>query len=394
MSFTLPPKEIGATPSSHLNLVRAITAMAVVAGHIRSLFLVEYGSIENPNIFHKLFYFFTGLGHQGVIAFFVLSGLLVGGSVLKIVKENKWSWTEYIAARLSRLYIVLIPGLIITFLFDTIGMALAKNSSIYTGNSLFGNVITFQIIDAQTFKNFWGSLFFLQTIITRPFGSNTPLWSLANEFWYYVLFPFCLFFFLKNGRSILMRLFMGIVATGIFFFIGWNISFLFLVWLLGIVVFILQKNNTSSSKTLHYLFIFLIGLQLFATLSISRFSLIENSMLMDFLLGVSISLFLWGILSLSKKEVSNQYKWLARTGAGFSYTLYVVHLPLVIFIHGIIGSHTNYFLEGRWNPDIPHIAFILTIFLVVLFFAYLVSLFTENKTSLVRRIISDLIKKH
>ena len=34
--------------------------------------------------------------------------------------------------------------------------------------------------------------FFLQTIVGPTFGSNGPLWSLAYEWWYYVLFPLAL----------------------------------------------------------------------------------------------------------------------------------------------------------------------------------------------------------
>jgi len=36
------------------------------------------------------------------------------------------------------------------------------------------------------------NVFFLQTITVPVYGSNSPLWSLANEFWYYLLFPLLL----------------------------------------------------------------------------------------------------------------------------------------------------------------------------------------------------------
>ena len=41
-------------------------------------------------------------------------------------------------------------------------------------------------LDAATF---WGNLVFLQTILVPTYGTNALLWSLANEFWYYMLFP-------------------------------------------------------------------------------------------------------------------------------------------------------------------------------------------------------------
>ena len=36
---------------------------------------------------------------------------------------------------------------------------------------------------------FLGSMAFLQTIYIPTFGSNGPMWSLSNEFWYYIVFP-------------------------------------------------------------------------------------------------------------------------------------------------------------------------------------------------------------
>ena len=386
-------KEISESSSYHLDLIRSITAMAVAAGHIRSLFLIEYGAIAGPSIFHKILYFATGLGHQGVIIFFVLSGLLVGGSVLRTIRENRWSWGKYMSARLSRLYIVLIPGLFLTWIFDTVGTAMAKNPSVYAGSSIFGNIINFPIETAHTFKNFLGSLFFLQTIVTNPFGSNTPLWSLANEFWYYVLFPLCLFVLLKNKGSLLKKILVSFGILGIVFFIGGNISFLFPVWIFGVVAFIWQRGMNELAKKWRWLLMFLIAAQFLIILSISRFSLIKDPLLSDIIIGLSVAICFWGILSLSKNNFGERYQKVSRKMAGFSYTLYVVHLPLVIFIHSFINSKTDYFINGRVEPSATNIALIAAIFGAVLLFAYFVARFTENKTDLARRKISGIFQK-
>jgi hypothetical protein len=34
---------------------------------------------------------------------------------------------------------------------------------------------------------FLGNFAFLQTICVPIFGTNGPMWSLANEFWYYII---------------------------------------------------------------------------------------------------------------------------------------------------------------------------------------------------------------
>lgn len=385
-------KEISPIASSHLDLIRAITAIAVASGHIRSLFFIDYGLIQNPNIFQQILYFVTGLGHQGVITFFVLSGLLVGGSVLKAVSENKWALGQYILARLSRLYVVLIPGLILTWLLDTVGMAVTHNSFIYSGSPIFGNIISFRIADVYTIKDFLGSLFFLQTIVTQPFGSNAPLWSLANEFWYYALFPLCLFLIIKKTKSF-TRVVLGLVIVGTFLFVGFRISLLFLVWLFGVMVFIYYRSkNYKLEKGTWFFKLFLI-IQFLIVLLMARYLLIKNALLMDFIFGFSIALCLWGILSFSKKDIGEWYKVITKKFAGFSYTLYVVHLPLVVFIHGMISAKTGYFSLGRWNPDPIHLMVAAAIFIVVMLYAYLIALMTENKTPIIRHKISSWLKK-
>jgi len=45
------------------------------------------------------------------------------------------------------------------------------------------------VAQALTVRVFFGNLFFLQTILPPCSAPMELLWSLANEFWYYLLFP-------------------------------------------------------------------------------------------------------------------------------------------------------------------------------------------------------------
>lgn len=74
---------ISPTLSNMLNFLRWFAAFLVVIGHLRSFMFIEYNQIISPSIFDKIFYFITGLGHEAVIVFFVLSGYLVGGGTLE-----------------------------------------------------------------------------------------------------------------------------------------------------------------------------------------------------------------------------------------------------------------------------------------------------------------------
>src|SRR6516225_8082916 len=76
----------------HLDMLRGLAAIGVVVGHIRGFLIVGYAAAGSHSLFDQLFYFVTGLGHQCVIAFFALSGFLVGGPALRDIIIGSWSW--------------------------------------------------------------------------------------------------------------------------------------------------------------------------------------------------------------------------------------------------------------------------------------------------------------
>ena len=184
-SFALTP-----SGSAHLDLIRGLAAWAVMWGHLRGLFFVDFPHIERHGVWFGAIYFLTGFGHQAVMVFFVLSGFFISSAILKRHASQNWSWRDYAIDRSSRLYVVLIPGLLFGLLWDTIGSHRFASTGLYTHPIVD---LGYAVASAGlTFKDFVGNICFLQTIVCRTFGSNAPLWSLANEFWYYVLFPVAL----------------------------------------------------------------------------------------------------------------------------------------------------------------------------------------------------------
>lgn len=69
--------------SVHLDALRGIAAVGVCLNHVRDIFFRDYSQLSHHNPLLALAYLATGLGHQWVIIFFVLSGYLVGGSALR-----------------------------------------------------------------------------------------------------------------------------------------------------------------------------------------------------------------------------------------------------------------------------------------------------------------------
>ncbi|MGU7773206.1 hypothetical protein ACV229_23895 [Burkholderia sp. MR1-5-21] len=72
-----------------LDLIRSLAAAEVAIGHMRDLVMFDFVS---GGFAAKAFYLLTAFGKLAVIVFFVLSGYWVGGSVVRDVRRNAWSW--------------------------------------------------------------------------------------------------------------------------------------------------------------------------------------------------------------------------------------------------------------------------------------------------------------
>src|SRR5262249_8689117 len=137
----------------------------------------------------KAFYFWTNLGSSAVMVFFVLSGFLVGGSVIKALRDERFTWRAYAITRGSRLYTVLVPAVVIGVAIDAFGSNWLGGASPYRVPH-YGFMLPDSIAAALTLPIALGNLSFLQEIFVPTVGSNHPLWSLTNEAWYYAAFPF------------------------------------------------------------------------------------------------------------------------------------------------------------------------------------------------------------
>lgn len=166
------------------DIVRGVCALLVCAGHLRAVLVVEFSAIDQPSFWHQIFYALTGLGHQAVIVFFVLSGFFVGGAVLKPGFDGR----RYAVARLARLWVVLLPCLLLTCWLDAVTRGLAPSILDGANQARWHSGPEAGRYDAGA-STFLGNALFLQTVAVPVYGSNSPLWSLACEFWYYVLFP-------------------------------------------------------------------------------------------------------------------------------------------------------------------------------------------------------------
>jgi peptidoglycan/LPS O-acetylase OafA/YrhL len=224
-------------------------------------------------------------------------------------------------------------------------------------------------------------MLFVQTIIVDTFGTNGALWSLANEFWYYLLFPMALCA-VRGGYRRLHKLLFAIGAVFIAGFVGAKILLAFPFWLLGAFLYLLP------SRALSYIILYLscaAYLCLFFLTTLMGRSRINWPILSDlspdWILSVSTALFVWVALSYVHRASSRLHVRLARVTSRFSYSLYVTHTPVLVLMTGLI-THDN-----RWKMDTKHLLLAAAVLVITLSYSYLFAAATEFRTNALRKSI-------
>jgi peptidoglycan/LPS O-acetylase OafA/YrhL len=117
LASDISPGELSPAPfarskaSVALDAIRGIAALLVCLGHWRRVLFVPFRDVISHRALMTVAYLITGAGDQAVIVFFVLSGFLVGGTILRALDQQRWSWKQYLTHRLVRLWLVLLPAL-------------------------------------------------------------------------------------------------------------------------------------------------------------------------------------------------------------------------------------------------------------------------------------------
>ena len=124
--------------------------------------------------------------HAAVVVFFVLSGYVIAHTTT----NNNRGLSQYTQARLSRLYSVLLPALVITAIIEytVAGIAPTLHDAYSRGTSWPRYIIAAMFLNETWF------------IANGPL-INGPLWSLCFEFWYYIIFGLY-FYSKKNGNQL------------------------------------------------------------------------------------------------------------------------------------------------------------------------------------------------
>lgn len=380
MASPTPAKFHDTDASVHLDALRGLAALVVFLGHARQIFLKAglHGAVaggrpsmalaaapQAPMLWYHFRYesfrhanqAWLTLGHQAVVIFFVLSGFLVGGSALRSYKKDAFSWKHYFAHRFCRLWTVLWPALLLGLLLDSSAMRLLHAPP--NLQALYRPGYQSLATGALGLPTLAANAFFLQDIVSGVFGSNDPLWSLSYEFWYYAFFPFLLVALLTPGKW-RRRICAGIALAVLLIFTGWNIAAYFSIWLMGVAVSMLPLRVPERLQGVA------VAASIVLLLALTAFELKHRLplFLSDLAAGVVTAALIWCLLHAGRVTVGPIYSFGARHLSAMSFTLYLVHFPMLAVLSA--------WLMPVWTP------WPLNPASLVKFFAIVVAAFTAS----------------
>lgn len=353
-----------------ISLLRGLAALQVAVAHLRAETFPGLREMADPPLAYQLLAFATGFAHQAVVVFFLISGWLVGGSLLNKFAQPE-SLRSYAIDRISRLWTVLIPTfslmLLCAFYMNRITMVpsdLADSNEYSTGA-------------------FLGNLFGLQTIVVPNFGRNYALWSLANETWYYLLFPLLLLVF--RCRSAWGK---GASASAIAVtasFLPTTILLYFSLWLMGAAF---ARVRVECSHAVRFaLLVCCVTQSIYFRLYGSNADLIVASYVQDLLCSVPL-LFLLATLSHTVPRQSpamRRIRSAANVLSDFSFTLYVTHVPAIGLLRHMGRTWFGRDALSPYEMLDYGIYFSTVVFLIAI--AFLIYLAFEANTFRVRRFL-------
>ena len=273
-------------------------------------------------------------GFVGVDIFFVISGYLITGIILSEAAASRFSFADFYARRVRRLLPALIAAIALTFLLAAVLFAPEdlRRASVSTVAALLG----------ASNISFWAeSGYFDVTGILKPLLHT---WSLAVELQFYLVWPAFLLLLHRFGQAFVLA---GIIATII---AGTAAS----IWILqhdpsaafylspfrmhefaiGAFVVFAGATRPPSRRWSDVLFVGGIAAILASIVLFDDLTVFPGYAVLLPTVGTALVLY----AAASARSAGFLRSWPAVHVGRISYSLYLVHWPLIVFTHYLLNG--------------------------------------------------------
>ena len=304
-----------------LDVIRGLAALLVVLGHSRELFLGDRAlPLQGSSLLERSLLAPSSFAVESVAVFFVLSGYLVGGQLIRAVRSREFGWRRYIANRVSRLSTVLVPGLVITLLLDLIRYAMEGQEG---GLQNTGPL------------EFLCNAVYLQGPYCDTYGSNDSLWSISYEFWFYIVAAGIATVILGTVTRSGWRIVLGVlVAVGCVLLFGPTLLLYIPAWVLGALLSPLSERlrvRVSNAKRRNRIALVLGSVVvLLAAMLVSNLQGLDRPVTM-ILVGIATAPLILFVGSGAGGRGGSTIARFAWFGT-WSYSVYIFHMPIVLVL--------------------------------------------------------------
>jgi peptidoglycan/LPS O-acetylase OafA/YrhL len=362
-----------------LNTIRWVSAALVGFGHLFLLVFHPYKFDGGPLV-PALLTVLANARHAWVVLFFVLSGYLVGGGVL--ARGRSFRLLPYFINRFSRIYIALIPALLLTAALDGAAFAIGADGPPYRSHWPSGVLGGTAPFDHYSLSNVLASIFSLENVWTDPFGSDGPLWSLGYEWVFYFTLPLIVISLRALRRTALWQT-AGVLATAaLLLALGrseWAIFWL--IWCAGVLTRVLAERGWEAPAPV------VLGASIVLVLAIAASGVFsdQTQIYIDPIIATAFAIVIsrHDVLQRSMgREMDHRF-------AGFSYSFYIVHVPVILFLIFICVRLGWLPLQGL-DFSTKGVALMAAIFSLATLVAYLFGRAFESRTHVARALLTNL----
>ena len=338
---------------SVLDALRGLAALYVMLSHARSFLWIgqrEFAATGEHGLPFVAAAASASLvyAHQAVCLFFLISGFCIHYRQAKalsqrgpgVTPDSGFNLKSFARRRFKRLYPTLLVALGLTVLFDKAGLLI---------NPAFYNERTWYPSPDFSVTTIVGNLLVQGGLAVPVLGDNVPLWSLSWEFWFYAMYPVVLLMSARAGSltplGLSALLSLALLVAQPAFAPQWILSVLtyWVVWVMGATLAEAYAGRlrirglrvmapfAGVAAVVLVIVLSMRHIQSEQGVTVPMFDDARIDVLLSGTFGILLAFAMLGMPTRGVRIVEGAARRMGMLG-DISYSLYVVHYPLLLLI--------------------------------------------------------------